>query len=102
MGSDKERIHPPVRYNTTILKKQEGLLLIQVGKGNKVRSVPLNSSARDAIATSVAPRLQVENPSIKAVAKSWPKSTSPESFLPLFESQKGGGLTTSAKGQMLG
>ena len=80
---------------------RSGLLLVRAGKGNKVRSVPLNSSARDAIATPVAPRLQVKNPSIKAVAKSWPKSTSPESFLPLFESQKGGRLTTSAMGQMI-
>jgi site-specific recombinase XerD len=88
-------------FGDITLGPRSGLLLVRAGKGNKVRSVPLNSSAREAIATSVAPRLQVENPSIKAVAKSWPKPTSPESFLPLFESQKGGGLTTSAMGQML-
>jgi site-specific recombinase XerD len=81
--------------------ERSGLLLVRAGKGNKVRSVPLNSSARDAIATCVGSRLQIENPSIKTVAKAWPKSKSPEAFLPLFESQKGGRLTTSAMGQMI-
>lgn len=49
--------------------ERSGLLLIRAGKGNKVRSVPLNGSAREAIAVSVAPRLQVEKASIKAVAE---------------------------------
>lgn len=66
-----------------------------------MRPVPLNSSARDAIATYVAPRLGVDSPSIKAVAKGWPKPLSPQAFEPLFESQKGGALTTSAVGQMI-
>ena len=35
------------------------------------------------------------------MAKRWPKPTSPESFLPVFESQKGGALTTSAMGQLI-
>ncbi len=78
-----------------------GLLLVRAGKGNKVRSVPLNSSARDAIATLVAPRLSVEKPSIKAVAARWPKPGSAHAFAPLFESQKGGALTTSAMGQIM-
>src|SRR6266851_3709713 len=42
--------------------ERSGLLLVRAGKGNKVRSVPLNSSARDAIATLVAPRLGVQKP----------------------------------------
>ena len=79
--------------------ERSGLLLVRAGKGNKVRSVPLNSSAREAIAVSVAPRLQVEKASIKAVVAKWPKPKSPESFLPVFQSQKGGALTTSAMGQ---
>jgi site-specific recombinase XerD len=81
--------------------ERSGLALVWAGRGNKVRSVPLNSSARDAIATAVAPRLQIEKPSVKAVAKGWPKPESPDAFLPLFKSQKGGGLTTSAMGQMI-
>jgi site-specific recombinase XerD len=78
-----------------------GTLLVRAGKGNKVRSVPVNSSARDALATYVAPRLSVEKPSIRAVAAMWPKSGSPQAYEPLFESQKGGALTTSAMGQMV-
>src|SRR5207248_10329950 len=73
--------------------ERSGLLLVRAGKGNKVRSVPVNSSAREAIAVAVAPRLQIEKASIKAVAKRWPKLASPESLLPLFESQKGGALS---------
>jgi site-specific recombinase XerD len=78
-----------------------GMLRVRAGKGNKARSVPLNSSARDALATYAAPRLNVEKPSIKAVAAMWPKSGSPQTFEPIFESQKGGALTTSAMGQMI-
>jgi len=78
-----------------------GMLLIRAGKGNKVRSVPLNSSARDALATYVAPRLEVERASIRVVAAKWPKPASPQAFDALWESQKGGALTTSAMGQMI-
>jgi integrase len=45
--------------------------------------------------------LGVEKPSIKAVAAKWPKAKAPEAFWPVFESQKGGALTTSAMGQMI-
>lgn len=78
-----------------------GTLLIRAGKGNKVRSVPLNSSARDALAAYVAPRLDIEKPSIKAVAAKWAKVIPSQAFAPIFESQKGGMLTTSAMGQMI-
>ena len=78
-----------------------GMLRIRAGKGNKVRSVPLNSSARDALAAVVASRLGIEKPSLKTVALAWPKPSSPQIFEPLFESQKGGALTTSAMGQMI-
>lgn len=88
-------------FDDVTFGERSGMLVVRAGKGNKVRSVPLNSSARDALALSVAPRLTVEKASIKAVAKSWPKPKSPESFLPVFESQKGGAFTTSAMGQMI-
>ena len=82
-------------------RERGGMLLVRAGKGNKVRSVPLNSSARDALATYVAPRLGIEKPAIKAVAATWPTPASPQAFEPVFESQKGGQLSTSAMGQML-
>jgi integrase/recombinase XerC len=81
--------------------ERSGLLRVRAGKGNKARSVPLNASAREAIAVYVAPRLGLEQPSVKAVAKSWPKPKSSEAHEPLFRSQKGGALTTSAMGQIM-
>lgn len=81
--------------------ERSGALLVRAGKGNKVRSVPLNSSARDAVAVCVGPRLDIEKVSLKAVAAMWPKPRSPQTFDPLFLSQKGGNLTTSAMGQMI-
>jgi len=77
------------------------MLRVRAGKGNKVRSVPLNASAREAIAAYVAPKLGVEKPSLKAVAARWPKPKTSQSFEPLWLSQKGGALTTSAMGQMI-
>jgi site-specific recombinase XerD len=75
--------------------------VLHVRAGNKARSVPLNSSAREAIATYVAQRLGVEKPSFKRVAAGWPKAKSSQSSEPIFLSQKRGGLTTSAMGQMI-
>ncbi len=73
--------------------ERSGLLLIRAGKGNKVRSVPLNASAREALAAYVAPRLEVERVSLKTVAAKWPKPLSPRSFESVWLSQKGGALT---------
>ena len=81
--------------------ERNGLLQIRAGKGNKARSVPLNASAREAIAAYVASRLEAEKPSLKAVAARWPKPKSSLSFEPLWLSQKGGAFTTSAMGQMI-
>ncbi len=81
--------------------ERSGTLLVRAGKGNKVRSVPLNASARDALATYVGARLDIEKISLKVVAVKWPKTKSPQVFDPLFLSQKGGNLTTSAMGQMI-
>src|SRR5260221_9982224 len=81
--------------------ERSGLLRVRAGKGNKARSVPLNASAREAIAVYVALRLGVEKASLKAVAARWPKPKSPEAHEPIFLSQKGGALTTSAMGQMI-
>lgn len=88
-------------YEDITFAERSGLLRIRAGKGNKARSVPLNASARDAIGVYLAPRLGVEKPSLKAIASSWPKPKSSQSFEPIFISQKGGKLTTSAMGQMI-
>ena len=81
--------------------ERSGLLRVRAGKGNKARSVPLNASAREAMAAYVAPRLGIEKSSLKAVAARWPKPKSPEAREPIFLSQKGGALTTSAMGQLI-
>jgi site-specific recombinase XerD len=81
--------------------ERSGMLRVHKGKGNKVRSVPLNASARTAIAVYVAPRFSIEKPLLKAVAAKWPRPKSAEASAPLWLSQKGGKLSTSAMGQMI-
>ncbi len=66
-----------------------GAVTIRAGKGNKARAVPLNASARQALAAYVAPLLGVES-SMSAVAKAWPKRRPGVSGTPLWRSQKGG------------
>jgi len=88
-------------YGDITFEERNGLLRVRSGKGNKARSVPVNASAREAIAAYVAPRLGVEKPSLKAVAAAWPTAKSEHARAPLWLSQKGGALTTSAMGQMI-
>lgn len=54
-----------------------------------------------ALASCVAPRLSIEKPSVRVIAINWPKLQSLLWLEPLFESQKGGRLTTSAMGQLM-
>lgn len=75
-------------------------MTIRQGKGNKARVVPLNASARQALAEYVASRLNCE-PTVKAVARAWPHRLSSSSSAPLWQSQKKGSLTTSAMRQMI-
>lgn len=88
-------------FEDITLGERSGLLQVRAGKGNKARSVPLNASAREAIAAYIAPRLGVEKPSLKNVVARWPKSKSREAHGPVFLSQKGGALTISAMGQIM-
>ena len=80
--------------------ERSGRVTIRSGKGNKARTVPLNASARIALAEYLAPRFGCE-PTVKAVARSWPDAPSNARSSPLWYSQKGGALTTSAMRQML-
>lgn len=80
--------------------ERSGRVTIRSGKGNKARTVPLNASARAALAESLAPRFGCD-PTVKAVAAAWPRLPSQERSAPLWRSQKGGTLTTSAMRQML-
>jgi site-specific recombinase XerD len=80
--------------------ERSGRVTIRSGKTNKARTIPLNSSARTALAEQLAPRFGCE-PTVKAVAAVWPRSPSQARSAPLWRSQKGAALTTSAMRQML-
>jgi site-specific recombinase XerD len=82
------------------LGERSGRVTVRQGKGNKARVVPLNASARQALAEYVAPRLNCE-PTVRAVARSWQHRPSDSSSTPLWQSQKKGILTTSAMRQMI-
>ena len=80
--------------------ERSGRATIRSGKGNKARTVPLNASVRAALAEYLASRFGWQ-PTVKAVAAAWPPSLSQARSAPLWRSQKGGALTTSAMRQML-
>ncbi len=75
--------------------KRGGAVTIRAGKGNKSRSVPLNASARQALAAYAAPTLRVE-PTVQAVARAWPRRRRGVDGTPLWGSQKGGRLSCQA------
>jgi site-specific recombinase XerD len=79
---------------------RSGHITIRQGKGNKARVVPLNASARQALAEYLASRWNCD-PTVKAVARSWPHREPSSPATPLWYSQKKRGLTTSAMRQMI-
>jgi hypothetical protein len=63
--------------------EKRGVLVVRAGKGNKARNVPLNGSARQALADYLAPLPPFEvEPTLKAVAGAWPKPRHRDSLLP--------------------
>src|SRR6266566_2749461 len=80
--------------------ERSGRITIRQGKGNKARTVPLNASARQALAEYLASRLNCD-PTVKAVAFAWPRRSPGRPSVALWQSQKKGGLTTSAMRQMI-
>lgn len=82
-------------WGDVALGEKHGTVTVRAGKGNKARTVPLNGSARTALAAYAAPRLGME-PSLRAVAGAWPRPASPLAGQPLWQSQKGGPLSASA------
>lgn len=100
-----------LRFGDITFGERGGTLLVRAGKGNKARSVPLNSSVREALAVYVAPRLGLGDGEkkemislkvlLKAVAGKWPRAGMPQALEPLWLSRKGGALTCSAIGQMM-
>ncbi len=80
--------------------ERSGRVTIRQGKGNKARTVPLNASARQALAEYLATRLNCD-PTVKAVALAWPRRSPGGLQVALWQSQKKGALTTSAMRQMI-
>jgi site-specific recombinase XerD len=84
-----------LRWGDVALGEKQGTVTVRAGKGNKARTVPLNGSARAALAAYTAPRLRVE-PTLRAVAAAWPRPGAPVGGAPLWHSQKGSRLSASA------
>ncbi len=82
-------------YEDITFGERGGSVLIRGGKGNKARFVPMNASARQALAVYVAPVLQVE-PTLVAVAGAWPRRRKGVEGSPVWRSQKGGRLSSQA------
>jgi site-specific recombinase XerD len=77
-----------LRLGDILVSERQGQVTVRAGKGNKSRVVPLNASARQALANYLAPLWGVE-PTMKAVGAAWPHDAGPA---PLWRSQKGGAL----------
>ena len=82
------------------LGERSGRVIIRQGKGNKARVVPLNALASQALVEYIAPRLNCK-PNVKAVVCTWPRRSSGDPPVPLWQNQKKGTLTTSAMRQMI-
>jgi site-specific recombinase XerD len=80
--------------------EKSGSLCVRAGKGDKARTVPLNSSARSALAAYIAPLLQVDA-TLRAVAQAWPSERSSRGNDPLWQSQMGGLLSESGIWRMM-
>jgi site-specific recombinase XerD len=89
-----------LNYEDIVFGERSGSVTIRAGKGNKTRSVPLNGSARTALAQYVAARLGVA-PLLAATAVAWPRRQPGAPPTPLWRSQKGGRLSTSAMRDMI-
>ena len=88
-----------LRWQDIEYKERKGSVLIRAGKGNKARSVPLNGSARAALAAHVARQLGC-SADAKVVTKTWASLSQEQKQQPLWSSQKGKPLSASAIGRM--
>jgi site-specific recombinase XerD len=82
-------------WGDLVVGEKSGTVLIRAGKGNKARTVPLNGSARAALASYAAPWLDVA-PTVRAVAAVWPQRGQPLAGRALWRSQKQQPLSASA------
>ena len=88
-----------LRWQDIKYSERKGSVLIRAGKGNKARSIPLNGSARAALAEYAAGQLGC-SAETKEVARAWADLSLEEKQRPLWLSQKGTKLSASAIGRM--
>lgn len=74
-------------------QERRGIVLIRSGKGNKARTIPLNSSVRSALVEYAALVFNCP-PTVKEVASQWPQA--PQLSQPLWLSQKENQLSPPA------
>jgi site-specific recombinase XerD len=79
---------------------RSGSVRIRAGKGNKARTIPLNRSARKALAEYLAPIWNVE-PTIDAVTTVWPSRVQGATPTPLWMSRKHNRLSNPAMRRMV-
>jgi site-specific recombinase XerD len=84
-----------LHWQDITFREKKGSVLIRSGKGNKSRSVPLNSSIRLALVEYAAPILGCKSIA-KEVAKQWPHPENKMAYSPLWVSQKGNQLSSPA------
>lgn len=78
-----------LRLGDIQISERQGQVIVRAGKGNKSRTVPLNASARQALAEHMGAAWVIE-PTIKAVAAAWSQHTAAEA---VWASQKGGAMS---------
>jgi site-specific recombinase XerD len=88
-----------LRWEDIVYGERRGHIHIRAGKGNKARSLPLNDSARQALADYAAPLLGVA-PTIKAVAAVWPQAAHAP-FASLWRSERGQPLSVREMSRMI-
>lgn len=89
-----------LNYGDIALHARSGSVRIRAGKGNKMRLVPLNGSARAALAAYVAPRFQVA-PTIEAVVPVWSTPQAPPPLTRLWRSRRSARLSVQAIRRMM-
>jgi site-specific recombinase XerD len=78
-----------LRLGDIRISERQGQVIIRAGKGNKSRTVPLNASARQALAEHIGSSWDIE-PIVKAVAVAWSQHPASEA---IWTSQKGGAMS---------
>ena len=81
-----------LRWEDIAFGHKQGQVRIRAGKGNKARTVPLNASARQALADYAAPLVGAE-PTLKAVAAVWSRLRDGRPTAALWTSERGSPLS---------